>query len=198
MWILFFSSIKIESFPNANSISTFESVNSFILLATAVAQAAVPQALVSPAPLSQTLTFIKFLLITLAKVTLHLSGKNLRFSISGPIFFKSKFSISFIKKIICGLPTLTAVPPICSLLFLFRILILRFLVSRFLFKGISFQLVFGIPIYVFTKLLAKIFDFNEPDEVHTVISFLLFSFASKSATHLVPLPHAPVILPSEL
>ena len=74
---MFFLSIKIESFPNANSISTFESVNSFILPATAAAHAAVPQALVSPAPLSQTFTFIKFLLITLANVTLHFSGKNL-------------------------------------------------------------------------------------------------------------------------
>ena len=41
-------------------MSTFLSVNPFKLPATAVAQAAVPQAFVSPAPLSQTLTFIKF------------------------------------------------------------------------------------------------------------------------------------------
>ena len=33
-------------------------VNLFLIAATAVAHAAVPQALVSPAPLSQTLTFI--------------------------------------------------------------------------------------------------------------------------------------------
>jgi hypothetical protein len=43
--------------------------------ATAVAHAAVPQAFVSPAPLSQTLTLINFLLITFARVTLHFSGK---------------------------------------------------------------------------------------------------------------------------
>ena len=36
-----FSSIKIESFPNANSISALDSVNPFIFPATAVAQAAV-------------------------------------------------------------------------------------------------------------------------------------------------------------
>ena len=54
----------------------FLSSNPLIFPATAVAQAAVPQAFVSPAPLSQTLTFIKFLLITLASVTLHFSGKN--------------------------------------------------------------------------------------------------------------------------
>jgi hypothetical protein len=47
------------------------------LEATAVAQAAVPQAFVNPAPLSQTLTLIKLLLIFFAKVTLHLSGNKL-------------------------------------------------------------------------------------------------------------------------
>ena len=45
--------------------------------AIAVAQAAVPQALVRPAPLSHTLTFIKFSLIIFARVTLHFSGKKL-------------------------------------------------------------------------------------------------------------------------
>jgi len=44
--------------------------------ATAVAQAAVPQAFVSPAPRSQTLTFIFFLSITLANVTLVFSGNR--------------------------------------------------------------------------------------------------------------------------
>ena len=65
----------MDSFPKSNSISVFLSVNPLILPATVVAQAAVPHALVSPAPLSQTLTLIKFLLTTLARVTLHFSGK---------------------------------------------------------------------------------------------------------------------------
>ena len=98
IWILFFSSIEIVKLPKANSISVFFPTRLFILAATAVAQAAVPQALVSPAPLSQTFTFIKFLLITLAKVTLHFSGKSWWFSIIGPIFFKSNASISSTKK----------------------------------------------------------------------------------------------------
>ena len=46
-------------------------------LAHADAQAAVPHAFVNPAPLSQTLTLIKFLFITLAIVTLHFSGNIL-------------------------------------------------------------------------------------------------------------------------
>ena len=75
MWILFFSSIDIDSLPNANSISVFLSANPLIFAATAVAHAAVPHAFVSPAPLSQTLTLINFLLITFARVTLHFSGK---------------------------------------------------------------------------------------------------------------------------
>jgi hypothetical protein len=70
-----FSSIDIDSLPNANSISVFLSVSPLIFAATAVAHAAVPQAFVSPAPLSQTLTLINFLLITFARVTLHFSGK---------------------------------------------------------------------------------------------------------------------------
>ena len=69
-------------------MSTFLSVNPFKLPATAVAQAAVPQAFVSPAPLSQTLTFIKFEFLIFASVTLHFSGNKSLFSISGPIFSK--------------------------------------------------------------------------------------------------------------
>jgi hypothetical protein len=55
-------------------MSTVLSVKLNKLAATAVAQAAVPQAFVSPAPLSHTLTLIKLLLITFASVTLHFSG----------------------------------------------------------------------------------------------------------------------------
>ena len=44
----------------------------------------------------------------------------------------------------------------------------------------------------------KIFDFNIPPDVQRIISFLLFSLANKSATHLVPFPQAPETLPSEL
>ena len=87
MWILFFSSIDMVNLPSANSISTFLSVKPLIFEAIAVAHAAVPQALVNPAPLSQTLTLIKFWLITFARVTLHFSGKYSWFSILGPIFF---------------------------------------------------------------------------------------------------------------
>ena len=96
--MLFLASIKIDSLPSSNSISVFFSTNPLIFPAIAVAQAAVPQAFVNPDPLSQTLTLIKFLLTTLARVTLHFSGNNLWFSISGPIFFKSKFSIFSTKK----------------------------------------------------------------------------------------------------
>ena len=75
IWMLLFWSIVIDRFPNANSISVLLSVSPLIFAATAVAHAAVPHAFVSPAPLSQTLTLINFLLITFARVTLHFSGK---------------------------------------------------------------------------------------------------------------------------
>ena len=75
MWILLPWSIVIDSLPNVNSISVFLSISPLIFAATAVAHAAVPHAFVSPAPLSQTLTLINFLLITFARVTLHFSGK---------------------------------------------------------------------------------------------------------------------------
>jgi hypothetical protein len=49
-----------------------------------------------------------------------------------------------------------------------------------------------------TKLFPNISDFKFPDRVVRVIFFLSFSFEIKSATHLVPLPHAPDSPPSEL
>ena len=75
MRTLLFSSIDIDSLPSENSISVVLSVSPLIFAATAVAHAAVPHALVRPAPRSQTLTLINFLLITCARVTLHFSGK---------------------------------------------------------------------------------------------------------------------------
>ena len=65
-------------------------------------------------------------------------------------------------------------------------------------SGISSQLVFGTPISVSTKLLPKIFDLSVPDDVQSIISLSLLSFDKNSATHLVPFPQAPEILPSEL
>ena len=126
MWILFLSSIEIVKLPNANAISVVFSTRLLILAAAAVAQAAVPQALVSPAPLSQTFTFIKFLFTTLARVTLHFSGNSWWFSIFGPILCKSNASISSTKKIMCGLPTFMAVPPICLVLFCLKFQFLSF------------------------------------------------------------------------
>ena len=84
------------------------------------------------------------------------------------------------------------------ILFLLTILMFKFFVSKFLINGISSQLVFGIPISVSTKLSSKIFDFNSPEEVQSIISLSLFSFDKRSATHLVPFPQAPETLPSEL
>lgn len=78
-----------RSFPNWNSISVVEFSKFFKLAATAVAHAAVPQALVNPAPLSQTLTLKCLSFIFSANVTLHFSGNNSWFSISGPKFSKS-------------------------------------------------------------------------------------------------------------
>ena len=53
--------ISIFKKPSLNLISTLLLTNLFSKAATAVAQAAVPHALVSPAPLSQTFTVIFFL-----------------------------------------------------------------------------------------------------------------------------------------
>ena len=54
MWILLFSSINIDNLPVENSISILLPESPFLIAAKAVAQAAVPQALVRPAPLSHT------------------------------------------------------------------------------------------------------------------------------------------------
>ena len=91
MWIEFLSSMKIDNFPLANSISVLFSVNLFNVPANAVAHTAVPHAFVNPAPLSQTLTLIRFLLIIWAIVILHFSGNILWISSWGPIFEISKF-----------------------------------------------------------------------------------------------------------
>jgi len=56
--ILFFSSKTIFKIPSLNLIATLFSTNLLLFPAAAVAQAAVPHALVRPAPLSQTLTKI--------------------------------------------------------------------------------------------------------------------------------------------
>ena len=76
----------------------------------------------------------------------------------------------------CGLPTFTAVPPICLVLFLSTISIFKSCVSSCLLKGISSQVTFGIPISVSTKLLPKIFDFREPEAVKSIISIYNFNF----------------------
>jgi hypothetical protein len=71
-------------------------------------------------------------------------------------------------------------------------------VSSFLERGISFHSVLPFPISVETSLFPNISDFKSPDCVVKVINDLLFSFDNKSATHLVPFPHAPEVPPSEL
>ena len=167
---------KIDNFPFVNSISVWSSVRLFNLPAKAAAHAAVPQAFVNPAPLSQTLTLIKFLLITLAIVTLHFSGNILWFSISGPIFATSKSSILSTKKITWGLPTFIAVPPECSLLFWSLILIFKFFVFNSSDSGISFHLIFAFPISVVTRLFPNISDFKFPDIVVKIIVLIFFSF----------------------
>ena len=65
-------------------------------------------------------------------------------------------------------------------------------------KGISFHLVFALPISVVTRLFPNILDFKFPDRVFKIIFLLPLSLEIKSATHLVPLPHAPDSPPSEL
>ena len=54
------------------------------------------------------------------------------------------------------------------------------------------------PSLIYYKDPFVVYNFNIPEEVQIVISFLLFSFDNKSATHLVPFPQAPETLPSEL
>ena len=104
-------SIEIDNFLKQILYQLFFLLDSLILPATAVAHAAVPQAFVSPAPLSQTLTFIKLLFTTLASVTLHFSGKIYDFQFLVQFFLNSNLQYYSTKKIICGFPTFTAVPP---------------------------------------------------------------------------------------
>ena len=70
-------------------------------------------------------------------------------------------------------------------------MIFKFFVFSSLERGISFHLIFALPISVVTKLFSNISDFKFPDRVVRIIVLLPFSFEIKSATHLVPLPHAP-------
>ena len=84
--------MKIDNFPLTNSISVLFLVKLFNLPAKAVAQAAVPHAFVKPAPLSQTLTFIRFSLITLAIVTLNVIIKMQKFT----TFLGSLLAIAFL------------------------------------------------------------------------------------------------------
>jgi hypothetical protein len=75
----------------------------------AVAQAPVPQASVSPAPRSHTRRVMASRAVTVATLTLMRSGKSGSCSISGPRRSSSTPCVSGVKKITCGLPTLTAV-----------------------------------------------------------------------------------------
>src|SRR5205807_6656425 len=74
--------------------------------ATAAAQAAEPQALVSPAPRSQVRTMMCWRDATWQSEMLARSGKIGWFSSSGPIFERSYAFTSLTQKIACGLPML--------------------------------------------------------------------------------------------
>ncbi len=122
-------------FTGFSAFPVFNAIN-------AVAHAAVPQAKVLPAPLSQTLTLIFFLSCIFAKVTFTLSGKYLWFSIIGPILIKSLSEIS-LKKTICGFPTFNKCPSN------------KFSLT-FIFKGLSFtSLLTGISDSLFVVLALK-------------------------------------------
>ena len=88
----------MDSLPSLNSISVFFSTNPLIFPAIAVAHAAVPQAFVNPAPLSQTLTLTKFLFITLARVTLHFQEKVCGFQFQVQFFSNQNFQHLLQKK----------------------------------------------------------------------------------------------------
>src|SRR3990172_3905185 len=80
-----------------------------ILDATEAAHAPVPQARVSPAPLSQTRIFILFLLTTSTNSTLVLLGKKESISINGPYFSTGNESTSETNTMQCGFPIETHV-----------------------------------------------------------------------------------------
>ena len=89
--------ISIFKRPSLNLILTLLLTNFLFKAATVVAQAAVPQALVSPAPLSQTLTDILFLSILsymwfdisdlLNEIVLKYENKNIEKKIKEKIYF---------------------------------------------------------------------------------------------------------------
>ena len=78
------------------------------IAATAVAQAPVPQASVSPAPRSNVRNFKRSSTIV-ATLTLIRSGKAGSFSIFGPSSSSGTSRASGTKKTRCGLPTLSAI-----------------------------------------------------------------------------------------
>ena len=73
--------------PSLKWIFVLVPVKLFSKATTPVAQAAVPHALVNPAPLSHTFTKILLALFFSANVIFIFSGNSLWFSINGPIFF---------------------------------------------------------------------------------------------------------------
>src|SRR3954469_17261458 len=86
---------------------TGEAVRLLRMAATAVAQAPVPQASVSPEPRSQVFSRIPSASIS-ATLTLIRSGKTASFSMLGPMSSIGTASSSSTKKTTCGLPTLSA------------------------------------------------------------------------------------------
>ena len=98
-------------------------VRPFRAAATRAAQAAEPQARVKPTPRSQTFKAMCAWEVTWASEIFARSGKIGWFSSKGPIFERSKASISSTQNIACGLPILTAegvcktgasIGPICN------------------------------------------------------------------------------------
>ena len=119
-----FRAIRCEARRPARSRSCCRSARSRRCAATAVAQAAEPQARVSPAPRSQTRSLIRRGSITCATEMLARSGKSGWCSSKGPIRARSMASTSPTQKIACGLPMFTAdgvcrigasIGPICKL-----------------------------------------------------------------------------------
>ena len=76
--------------------------------------------------------------------------------------------------------------------------IFKFLVFISLIKGILYHSKEGIPILVSTKFSFSISECKFPDDVSKFISSFPYSFDKSLATHLVPFPQAPEMVPSEL
>src|SRR6266849_1601091 len=184
---------SISSVPPSSTISALRPVRPRRAAATSAAQAPLPQAMVMPAPRSQTRKRRRCGDSTWTMPILARSGKIGSCSSRGPSAARSIASASSTKKVACGLPMLvqtgtTSGPSVSGTLS----------VSQSRASGISRQARRGRPISTPTRCLPAACASSSPATVSTMMLSLPFSRMTSAAMQRVPLPQASASPPSAL